>query len=213
MDAIIRLEGITKKFGHIKAIRGITLDLLEGQKTSLFGPNGAGKSTLLRIISTQMIPSSGKVYIMGKDAQKNKINAKKEIGVVGHNSFLYDELTVYENLKFYGSFVDVTIKEIDRIMGITDIEKWRDTKAGHLSYGLRKRTDISRALLGEPKILLLDEFFAGLDRVASRSLIKYMQDLNEKTIIATSHTPELVNSFCDKSIQIKNGLIEKEEKL
>jgi ABC-type multidrug transport system ATPase subunit len=213
MNVIVRLVDITKNFGHIKALRGINLDFIKGQKTSLLGPNGAGKSTLLRIIATHMIPSTGKVWVMGEDVHKNRISAKKEIGVVGHKSFLYDELTVYENLKFYGSFVNVTKKEIERVLKVTDIERWRDTKAGHLSYGLRKRTDISRSLLGDPAILLLDEFFAGLDLETSSTLIRYMQGLDEQTIITTSHTPELVNSFCDISVHIRNGLIEKEEQL
>ena len=213
MSEIVRLEGVTKNFGHIKALRGIDLSFTKGQKTSLLGPNGAGKSTLLRIIATQMVPSTGKVWIMGDDAHQNRIEAKKNIGVVGHRSFLYDELTVLENLRFYGDFVKVTEPEYDRVLEVTDIERWRDIKTGHLSYGLRKRVDISRALLGNPPILLLDEFFAGLDQETSAALTEYMRELKEQTIITTSHTPELINSFCDRSIHIRGGLIEKEVQL
>jgi ABC-type multidrug transport system ATPase subunit len=210
MIEIAKLVDVTKNFGHIKALKGISLIFTKGQKNSLLGPNGSGKSTLLRIIATQMVPSSGKVWIMGEDAQENRINTKLSIGVVGHNSYLYDELTVEENLRFYGSFIDVKATEYDRVVEVTDIEKWRDTKTGHLSYGLRKRADISRALLGNPPILLLDEFFAGLDQETSNTLTKYMLDLKDQTIIATSHTPELINRFCDRSIFIRSGLIERE---
>ena len=213
MTEIVKLVDITKNFGHIKALRGINLSFTNGQKTSLLGPNGAGKSTLLKIIATQMVPSSGQVWVMGEDAHQNRIEAKKNIGVVGHRSFLYDELTVLENLRFYGDFVDVDEPEYERVIKITDIEQWRDTKAGHLSYGLRKRADISRALLGNPQILLLDEFFAGLDQETSITLAEYMRSLQDQTIIATSHTPELINSFCDRSIHIIRGLIEKEVQL
>ncbi|MFC1803712.1 ATP-binding cassette domain-containing protein [Thermoproteota archaeon] len=213
MIQIVKLVDITKNFGHIKALRGITLEFTKGQKTSLLGPNGAGKSTLLRIIATQMVPSSGEVWIMKEDAQKNRIATKKNIGIVGHRSFLYDELTVLENLKFFGSFINATDSEYDRVIKITDIERWGDTKAGHLSYGLRKRADISRALLGNPPILLLDEFFAGLDQETSSTLAEYMQELKDQTIIATSHTPQLINSFCERSIHIRGGLIEREEQL
>jgi len=213
MSEIVKLEDITKNFGHIKALRGINLSFTKGQKTSLLGPNGAGKSTLLRIIATQMVPSSGQVWIMGDDAHQNRIEAKRNIGVVGHRSFLYDELTVLENLKFYGDFVEVKEPEYDRVLEVTDIERWRDIKTGHLSYGLRKRADISRALLGNPPILLLDEFFAGLAQETSAALTEYMLELKEQTIITTSHTPELINSFCDRSIHIRGGLIEKEVQL
>jgi len=213
MSEVVKLEAVTKNFGHIKALRGIDLSFTKGQKTSLLGPNGAGKSTLLRIIATQMVPSSGHIWIMGDDAHQNRIEAKKNIGVVGHRSFLYDELTVLENLRFYGDFVKAPEPEYDRVLEVTDIERWRDTKVGHLSYGLRKRADISRALLGNPPILLLDEFFAGLDQEASGALTEYMRELKEQTIITTSHTPELINSFCDKSVHIRGGLIEKEVQL
>lgn len=213
MTETVKLVDIKKNFGHIKALRGVTLSFTEGQKTSLLGPNGAGKSTLLRIIATQMVPSSGELVIMGKDAKQNSVMVKRDIGVVGHRSFLYDELTVIENLKFYGDFVDAHESEYDRVIRVTDIERWKDTKAGHLSYGLRKRADISRALLGNPSILLLDEFFAGLDQETSSTLADYMKELKSQTIITTSHTPDLINGFCDRSVYIRGGLIEKEVKL
>lgn len=213
MTETVKLVDIKKNFGHIKALRGVTLSFTEGQKTSLLGPNGAGKSTLLRIIATQMVPSSGELVIMGKDAKQNSVTVKRDIGVVGHRSFLYDELTVIENLKFYGDFVDAHESEYDRVIRVTDIERWKDTKAGHLSYGLRKRADISRALLGNPSILLLDEFFAGLDQETSSTLADYMKELKSQTIITTSHTPDLINGFCDRSVYIRGGLIEKEVKL
>jgi len=213
MTDVVRVVNVTKKFGHIKALRGVSLNFSKGQKTSFLGPNGAGKSTLLRIIATQMVPSSGEVMVMGEDAHQNRENAKRNIGVVGHRSFLYDELTVLENLKFYGSFLNIAESEYDRVLKITDIERWKDTNSGHLSYGLRKRGDISRALLGDPAILLLDEFFAGLDQETSGALVTYMEGLKDQTIITTSHTPELINSFCHRSIHIRRGLIEKDVQL
>ncbi|MBC8462982.1 ABC transporter ATP-binding protein [Candidatus Bathyarchaeota archaeon] len=213
MTDVVKVVDVTKNFGHIKALRGISLNFTKGEKTSFLGPNGAGKSTLLRIIATQMVPSSGEVLVMGENAHSNREKAKRSIGVVGHRSFLYDELTVLENLKFYGSFLDVAESEFDRVLKITDIERWKDTKTGHLSYGLRKRGDISRALLGDPAILLLDEFFAGLDQATSGALVTYMEGLKDQTIITTSHTPELINSFCHRPIHIRRGLIEKDVQL
>ena len=108
MTDVVRVVDVTKDFGHIKALRGISLNFTEGQKTSFLGPNGAGKSTLLRIIATQMVPSSGEVLVMGEDAHSNREKAKRNIGIVGHRSFLYDELTVLENLRFYGGFINAT---------------------------------------------------------------------------------------------------------
>jgi heme exporter protein A len=121
-------------------------------------------------------------------------------------------LTVLENLRFYGSFIDSKESEYDARARHRYREMERH-KGRHLSYGLRKRADISRALLGDPALLLLDEFFAGLDQETSSALAEYMKGLRDQTIITTSHTPELINSFCDRSILIRGGLIEKEVQL
>jgi heme exporter protein A len=213
MSAAVELSEVTKDFGHIKALKGVTLSFRRGEKTSLLGPNGAGKSTLLRIIATQMVPSSGVVKVLGHDALKQREEVKRKIGVVGHRSFLYDELSVLENLKFYGSFLGSKPEDYDHVISLTDLERWRDVKAGHLSYGLRKRGDISRALLGNPDLLLLDEFFSGLDIEASASLAQHLKQLTDKTIIVSSHSLELVHSFCNRSVYLRGGLVEKDVEL
>jgi ABC-type multidrug transport system ATPase subunit len=210
MSAAVELREVTKDFGHIKALKGVTLSFMRGEKTSLLGPNGAGKSTLLRIIATQMVPSSGVVKVLGRDALKQREEVKRRIGVVGHRSFLYDELTVLENLKFYGSFLGSTQEDHDRVISLTGLDRWRNIKVGHLSYGLRKRGDISRALLRKPELLLLDEFFSGLDTETSDSLIQYLKQLTDETIIVSSHSPELVHRFCNRSVYLRGGIVEKD---
>ncbi len=209
MSAVIVLVNVKKDFGYIKALKGITLSIKKGEKVSLLGPNGAGKSTLLRIIAAQMVPSSGIVKVLDYDALTQREKIKRRIGVVGHRSFLYDELTVMENLKFYGSFLGSTQDEYENMIKVTVLEKWRDVKARNLSYGLRKRGDIARALLGEPDILLLDEFFAGLDHETSVSLTMYLKEMKGRSILLSSHSTELVE-FCDRSVYLRNGIIEKD---
>ena len=211
MPPIVEIEKVTKNFGYIRALKGVDLKIDEGEKVSLLGPNGAGKSTLLRIIATQMTPSSGNVRVLNLDASKNREEIKRRIGVVGHRSFLYDELTVMENLKFYGSFLGCSENDIENSLKVTSIERWGEVKAGHLSYGLRKRGDIARAILGEPKLLLLDEFFSGLDTDTSNQLIKYLDNLEGQTIIVSSHSPELVHRFCERSVNLRGGLVERDE--
>jgi len=210
MVAAVELSGVTKDFGHMKALRGVTLSFGRGDKTSLLGPNGAGKSTLLRIVAAQMVPSSGSVKVLGYDAQRQREDVKRRIGVVGHRSFLYDELTVLENLRFYGSFHGSTQEDYDRVIALTGLDRWRDVKAGVLSYGLRKRGDISRALLGDPELLLLDEFFSGLDVETSSSLAQHLKRLDEKTIIVSSHSPEHVQSFCTRTVYLRGGMVERD---
>ncbi|MCW4048725.1 MAG: ABC transporter ATP-binding protein [Candidatus Bathyarchaeota archaeon] len=208
--SVVELREVTKDFGHIRALKGVTLSFKRGEKASLLGPNGAGKSTLLKIIATQMVPSSGEITVLDLDALKEREEVKRRIGVVGHRSFLYDELTVLENLRFYGSFIGSTPDDYDRVINVTNLERWRDVKTSHLSFGLRKRGDISRALLGNPELLLLDEFFSGLDRETSAALSKYMNDLTEQTVLVSSHSPELVQGFCDRAVHLRAGLVEKD---
>jgi heme exporter protein A len=211
MPSVVEIEKVTKNFGYIRALRGIDLNIDECEKVSLLGPNGAGKSTLLRLIAIQMVPSSGSVRVLNLDSKTSREEIKKMIGVVGHRSFLYDELTVMENLKFYGSFIACSNADYEYSLKIASLEKWRNVKTGHLSYGLRKRGDIARALLGEPKLLLLDEFFSGLDSDTSNQLLEHLNKLENKTIIVSSHSPELVHRLCDRSIHLRDGLIERDE--
>ncbi len=208
MSPVVELREVTKDFGHIKALRGVSLSLAAGEKVSLLGPNGAGKSTLLKIVSTQMAPSSGSVMVLGYDAVNEREEIKRRVGVVGHRSFLYDELTLKENLEFYGSFLGSGHDEIAHALGVTGLEGWSDVKAGYLSYGLRKRGDISRALLGEPRLLLLDEFFSGLDRETSEALAQYLGEMRGQTIIISSHTPEMVQGLCDRTVRLRGGMVE-----
>ncbi len=208
MSPIVELREVTKDFGHIKALRGVSISFTAGEKVSLLGPNGAGKSTLLKIVATQMAPSSGIVKVLGYDAVKQREEIKKRVGVVGHRSFLYDELTLKENLEFYGSFLGSDRDEVVQAIGVTGLERWSGVKAGHLSYGLRKRGDISRALLGEPRLLLLDEFFSGLDRETSEALAQHLGEMKEQTIIISSHAPEMVQGLCDRTVRLRGGLVE-----
>ncbi len=208
MSPIVELREVTKDFGHIKALKGVTLDFAAGEKVSLLGPNGAGKSTLLKIVATQMAPSSGSVKVLGYDAVEEREEIKKRVGVVGHRSFLYDELTLEENLMFYGSFLGSDHDEVVKVISVTGLERWSGVKAGHLSYGLRKRGDISRALLGEPSLLLLDEFFSGLDGETSEALARYLGEMKGRTIILSSHTPERVRGLCDRTVRLRGGLVE-----
>lgn len=210
MSTTVELNEVTKDFGHIKALRGVTLSFMAGEKVSLLGPNGAGKSTLLKIVATQMVPSSGSVTVLDYDAVKEREEVKRRIGVVGHRSFLYDELTIKENLEFYGSFLGSNEDDVDHVIGVTGLERWSGVKAGHLSYGLRKRGDISRALLGKPKVLLLDEFFSGLDRETSEALTQYLGEMKEQTIIISSHSPESVQGLCDRALYLRGGLVERD---
>ncbi|MHA1940074.1 MAG: ABC transporter ATP-binding protein [Candidatus Thorarchaeota archaeon] len=211
MSPTIEVKQIYKSFGAINALIDVSFHLNEGEIVALLGPNGAGKSTLLKIIAAQMLPTSGSVNVLNQDSVKEREEVKKNVGVVGHRSYMYAELSVEENLRFYGQFFDAKSEEYNNAIEATGLQKWRNVKTSFLSFGLKKRCDIARALLGDPKILILDEFFSGLDQDTSNSLIDHFKALENKTIFISSHSYERIRLLCNRGIHLRRGFLEKDE--
>ncbi len=206
----VELSEVSKHFGPIKALDGVTLSFDEGEAVAFLGPNGAGKSTLLKIVAAQIMPTSGEAKVLGFDTVRQPELVKRNVGLVGHGSFMYDELTVEENLKFYGGFFDVSPEDYERVLETTALKRWRDIKASHLSYGLRKRSDIARALLSKPKVLVLDELFSGLDQDAVDGLVKHLKVRRGQTLLVSSHSLERVRKLCERGVYLRAGVVEKD---
>ena len=170
---------------------------------ALLGSNGAGKTTLLKIIATHIVPTAGSVKISGEDIFKNKGSIRRTIGLVTHDSYLYDELTIRENLQFYAQFFLGNGEEIrfDRIEFL-GLKRWYNVPVKQLSYGLRKRADIGRALLHSPDVILLDEPFAGLDVATCDILVQYFKELKEdgKTLMLSSHSAEWIKKVYNREV-------------
>ena len=142
----IEVQGLTKSFGNHPALRGVDLEVKPGESVVIFGPNGAGKTTLIKILATIMNPSSGKVLIGGLDFKKNAEEIRRSIGVVTHQTFLYNNLTAHENLEFYCRMYDVPkvkerISEVAAMVGM--ISRLHD-QVGTLSRGMQQRISIAR---------------------------------------------------------------------
>lgn len=189
----IDVRGLVKRFGPHKVLRGVELRLEQGALLHIFGANGSGKTTFLRILATLALPTSGQVRVLGHDAREEDIEVRRAVGFLSHQPYLYNELSVMENLVFYG-----------RMYGLTDLDarargedlldelgagEWADLHVGRLSRGMKQRAGIARALLHEPTILLMDEPFTGLDREGSEALRKVLDHRvrDGATIIMTSH--------------------------
>ena len=212
MDPIIILKNIQKKYGQVAALKEVSFSINQGEKVILTGPNGAGKSTLLKILSVQISPSSGSLIINGVDALKNALDVKRTVSLVGHRSFLYDELTVDENLRFYGGFYKIKEEDLSKVVEITNLKQKLGTRVGYLSYGYKKRVDIARALLAKPKVLTLDELFSGLDSDSSRRVLDSLKQFNG-TIILSTHTLEWASELCNREISLKEGSVERDRQL
>jgi len=207
----IEARGLTKSFGSNLALRGIDLSVNSGEHLVVFGPNGAGKTTLVKILSTLVKPSSGKVLLDGIDISSRPAQVRRKITLVGHQTFLYDDLTVYENLKFYGEMYDVPDLEqrIGEVISWTQLESRRHDRVGTLSRGMQQRVSIARAVLHNPPVLLLDEPETGLDPHAS-STIKDLLDsasYGSRTVVMTSHNLERGLELGDSVIILDKGKI------
>jgi len=201
----LEIVNVSKKYGHIWALKPFSIKIDEGESVAVLGPNGAGKSTLMKILATHILPSSGIVKIYQQNVFKDGENARKRIGFVAHESFLYDELSVEENLQFYGRFFSVDQNYFREIIEFLNLESWRKVPVKQLSYGLRKRADIARALIHNPDLILLDELFAGLDEETRNFLVDYFKTLLGKTLLVSSHSINWAKQLCKRSLFLDRG--------
>lgn len=211
LSAVIKAEGLTKSFGANLALKGIDLEIEEGDSLVIFGPNGAGKSTLIKILSTVMNPSSGSLTFKGRDLKNKAEEIRREIGLVPHQTLLYNNLTSQENLDFYCQMYDVPERKdrIAEVAGMMGITSRLNDRVGTLSRGLQQRVSVARALLHKPSIMLLDEPETGLDQEAITSVwaALEMRDGVKRTIVFTTHNLELGLNNCRRLLILDNGKI------
>ena len=207
-DGIV-LENVKKSFGTFKAIKDISLKIENNTAVAMLGPNGAGKTTLLKLISGIMKPTSGKVTVFGFEPWKFNKQLKMMIGMVSHNPFLYNDLTAFENLHFFGKIYDVKNlnSRIDELLTKMGLDKRKNTPVKSFSRGMKQRLSIARALLNNPELLILDEPTSGLDIVGRRELLEYLNEYrNKRTVLLATHSLEEIE-ICDKVAIISNGQI------
>ncbi len=208
----VEVKSLTKSFGSRLALKGVDLVVGEGEFLTILGPNGAGKTTLLQILATVWRPSSGKIRIGGLEVGKESTEIRRRIGYVSHQTLLFDDLTAYENLKFYGRMYDVP--DLDRRIHSL-AEKMELSSRLHqlvrtLSRGMQQRLSIVRALLHNPSVLLLDEPETGLDQRATAMLGEVL-DAGARTVIMSSHRLESAVELGDRVAILASGRITYEE--
>jgi heme exporter protein A len=175
-------------------LRGLDLDVSQGECLALVGPNGAGKTTLLRILAALSKPTAGSVHVAGIDLDEGAIPVRRQIGFLSHEPLLYGDLTAEENLLFYGQMYDVAdLKErISFMLRQVDLERSRHGLVRTFSRGMKQRLSIARALLHDPPVLLLDEPYTGLDRRSAAMLDRVLQEAggSSRTVLLTTHNLE-----------------------
>lgn len=192
---LVEARGLTRRYGPVRALSGVDLVLRRGEILLVLGPNGAGKSTLLRTIAGLLLPTAGSVVIDGRALKRDDPDARRPIGLLSHQSLLYDELTLLENLLLTATLYRLTDARPRALAALAaqGLEQRAHDKPRSLSRGMQQRAAIARALLHDPALLLLDEPFTGLDAVAAdrlRQLLLAERSGSRAMVIVTHHAAE-----------------------
>lgn len=211
---MIKVKGLTKKYGDFLALQDASFEFKEGEVVGLLGPNGAGKTTLLRILVGFLKPTTGEIEIEGMDVNKaiNAQKVKSKIGYLPEQAPLYEDMLVSEYLEFIGKMQGVSLDEIeDKVKTVVErcgLQEKKNSEISTLSKGYRQRVGIAQALIHNPKIVILDEPTTGLDpnqRIEIRDLIKEIG--RERMVILSSHILSEVQSTCSRVLIINKGKI------
>jgi heme exporter protein A len=207
----LEAEALVRTFGGLRAVDGVSFQLRPGELLTVFGPNGAGKTTLLRMLGGVMRPTSGQVRVAGTPTDVGSRDWRHRVGIVSHQSLLYGQLTVEENLRFYGrlfGLTDLKARIPERLESL-GLEDRRGTPVRDLSRGLKQRAALARALLHDPEVLLLDEPYTGLDPHASTVLREQLASLKDgrHTVVLVTHNLMQGLELADQvAIQVRGRL-------
>jgi sodium transport system ATP-binding protein len=210
---VIEVEAISKSFGSVRALSGVSFQAADGRITGLLGPNGAGKSTCLRILSTVLRPEGGSARIGGTDLASAPLAARRLLGVLPHSSGLYPQLTARENILYYGRLHGLSepllTGRVDALITRLDLRSIADRKAKGFSQGERTKVALARALVHDPQHLLLDEPTSGLDVMATRHLREWLRELKAegRCVLLSSHVMQEVEALVDDLVIIAAGRV------
>jgi ABC-type multidrug transport system ATPase subunit len=206
----VDIVNLTKSYGEVAALQNISLQIEQGELFGLIGPDGAGKTSLFRILTTLLLPDSGKALVLGLDVVKDYRKIRRITGYMAGRFSLYQDLTVEENLNFYATVFGTTVEEnYELIRDIySHIEPFRKRRAGKLSGGMKQKLALSCALIHKPSILVLDEPTTGVDAVSRKEFWEMLTRLKSRDITILVSTPYMDEAeICDRVALIQDGSI------
>ena len=215
---MISVRDIAKHFsdakrGIVKAVDGVSFECVPGEIFGLLGANGAGKTTLMRMLSTVISPTSGTAVIAGHDIIQDAEGVRKNIGFMSSTTALYNRLTAKEMIYYIGQLYGLTGKDLDRrvddVIGMLEIKEFENRLCDKLSTGQKQRVSLARTILHDPPVLFFDEPTAGLDVLASRTIMEFIEGRKAagKTVVFCTHIMSEAERLCDRICVIHNGKI------
>ena len=210
---MIKVSNLHKSFGKVKAVRGISFEVPDGEITGLLGPNGAGKTTTLRMLYSLLPPDEGEIRIDGLDPTTDAMAIKRTLGVVPDSRGLYTRMSARENIVYYGKLHGMSRKDInsrlEELVDTLDMNDFIDRRTEGFSQGQRVKVAIARAMVHKPQTVLLDEPSNGLDVMSTRALRRYILSLKNAghSVVLSTHIMQEVAALCDRIIIIAKGRI------
>jgi ABC-2 type transport system ATP-binding protein len=210
---MIRMTGLTKRYGSFTAVDGITLDIPSGMVYGLLGPNGAGKTTTMRMIAGILQPTAGTITIGGDDITRAPMAAKARLGFIPDRPYVYDKLTGAEFLRFvaalYGQEGQAVEERMDELLDLFELTDWKHELVESYSHGMRQKLIISSAIIHRPQYIVVDEPMVGLDPKGARFLKELFRAFVDRggTVLMSTHTLEVAEAMCDRIAIIRNGVI------
>jgi ABC-type multidrug transport system ATPase subunit len=202
---IITVTDLVKQFGRFAALRGVTAEFETGKFHAILGDNGAGKTTLLRALAGLARPTRGRLTIFGKEPRA----VCRDIGYMAHPSLLYDEMSGVENLRYFGRLYDISEGRCERVIRAVGLDPELTRPVGQYSQGMCQRMSLARAILHDPRVLLLDEPFSNVDVHSAREMVRLLRGMRDigKTIFVVTHQAQLLEGVADEFVWMKGGQI------
>lgn len=208
MANAIVTQGLIKRFGNFEAVRGIDLCVPENTVYGFLGPNGSGKTTVMRLVLGLLRPNAGRIELFGRDLKSHRLELLRRIGAFIESPALYDHLSGRANLQITCRLLGLPMSDVDRVLGIVAMSRAADRKVREYSLGMRQRTALARTLLGEPRLLVLDEPTNGLDPEGIAEMRELIRSLPERvgcTVLVSSHLLSEVENVADYAGFLRKG--------
>ena len=213
MSPILSVKNLTKQFKDFKAVQEVSFDVEDGEIFGLLGPNGAGKTTIIRTIATVLAPTQGTTEVLGFDIIKDPEEVRRNIGVLTTDIGVYERFSGRENLRYFGELYGISKKALEKrineLADLLEMQDFIDRRAGKYSTGMEQKLAIARSVIHDPKIIIFDEPTAGLDVLASQTVLDFMRRAQKPggCVIFSTHQMNDAEKLCDRVVIIHKGKV------